>query len=36
MQPIAMAMRRRRFELFGNLERRRETENVGTVADMKG
>ena len=35
MELIAMVMKRRRLEWFGHVKRRRETENIRAVAEMK-
>ena len=35
MEPIAMVMRGRRLEWFGQVKRREETENIRAVAEMK-
>ena len=35
MEPIAMVMRRRRLEWFGQVKRRDESENIRAVVEMK-
>ena len=35
VEAIAMVMRRRRLEWFGNVKRRDETENIRAVAEKK-
>ena len=35
MEPIAIVMRRRRFEWFGHVTRRDETENIRAIVETK-